>query len=123
MRRTRALALALPAVVAAIAAVPAAGRPNATPTLVGTVGPGFTITLEQGSKAVKRLKAGKYTLVIHDKATIHAFSVDGPHGFAKAFTTVPFVGTKTSTVTFKAGTYKYFCPPHEAEMFGHFTVT
>lgn len=121
MRRTTALVLA--AFIAAVAAASAFGHQAAAPTLVGTVGPGFTITLTQGGKIVKTLKAGKHTLVIHDKASIHAFSLDGPHGYAKDFTTVPFVGTKTVTVTFKAGKYKYYCPPHEAAMFGHFTVS
>ena len=123
MRRTIALTLALTAAVAAVAATSAFGRPTAGTTLVGTVGPGFAITLTQGGKVVKTLKAGTYTLVIHDKASIHAFSLDGPHGYAKDFTTVPFVGTKTLTVAFKAGKYKYYCPPHEGEMFGHFTVS
>ncbi|HEY7396929.1 MAG TPA: plastocyanin/azurin family copper-binding protein [Gaiellaceae bacterium] len=123
MRRTRALAIALATIGAAITTASASGRSTATPTLVGTVGPGFTISLKEGNKVVKTLKAGKYTFLIHDKASIHAFSLDGPRGFAKDFTTVPFVGTKFVTVTLAAGKYKYFCPPHEAEMFGHFTVT
>src|SRR5690242_13044468 len=76
---------------------------SATPTLVGTVGPGFTITLTKGGKAVKKLPHGKYKFVIHDKASIHAFSLDGPKGFAKDFTAVSFVGTKTTTITLKAG--------------------
>jgi plastocyanin len=71
---------------------------------------------------VARLKTGTYKLVLHDKASIHAWSLDGPNGYAKDFTTVPFVGSKTVTVKFKAGKYKYYCPPHEAMMFGHFTV-
>ena|SRR5471030_2433902 len=108
--------------VAAVLAATALGRGTATPTLVGTVGPGYTITLTMSNKVVKTLKAGTYKLVIHDKATIHAFSLDGPNGYAKDFTTVPFVGTKTFTVKFKAGAYKYYCPPHESIMFGHFTV-
>jgi plastocyanin len=123
MRRTTlTLTIALAAVIAAVAAASAFGRPAAAPTLVGTVGPGYTITLTSGGKAVKNLKAGKYTLVIHDKASIHAFSLDGPNGYARDFTTVPFVGTKTFAVTLKAGKYKYYCPPHEPVMFGHFTV-
>jgi hypothetical protein len=96
---------------------------SATPQLVGTVGPGFTITLKKGGKAVKKIPHGKYTFVIHDKATIHSFSLDGPHGLAKDFTTVPFVGTKSVTLTLKVGKYKFYCPPHEPIMFGHFTVT
>jgi plastocyanin len=49
--------------------------------------------------------------------------MDGPKGFAKDFTTVPFVGNKTVTVTLKAGKYKFYCPPHESQMNGCFDVT
>jgi plastocyanin len=48
--------------------------------------------------------------------------MDGPSGFDKDFTKVPFVGTKTVTVKLKAGKYKFYCPPHESSMFGKFTV-
>ncbi|HZO35025.1 MAG TPA: plastocyanin/azurin family copper-binding protein [Gaiellaceae bacterium] len=120
MRHLIALAGAL--AVAAVATAATAGRPAATPTLVGTVGPGYTITLKSSGKAVKTLKAGTYKLTIHDKANIHSFSVDGPNGYSKTFTAVPFVGTKTFTVKLQAGGYKYFCPPHASIMFGHFTV-
>jgi plastocyanin len=61
--------------------------------------------------------------VIRDKSSIHAFSLDGPHGFAHDFTRIPFIGTKTATITLKAGRYKYYCPNHESIMFGHFRVT
>jgi len=115
------LAVASLAAALAVAAAAPAAR-TASPTLIGTVGPGFTITLKMNNKVVKTLKAGTYTLVINDKASIHAFSLDGPNGFAKDFTTVPFVGTKTFTVSLKPGAYKYYCPPHEPTMFGRFTV-
>ena len=88
--------------------------------LTGTVGPGFTITLKKGTKAVKTLKAGTYKFVIHDKSSIHGWSLDGPHGFAKDISPVPGTGTKTVTLKLKAGGYKFYCPAHEAEMFGHF---
>jgi plastocyanin len=116
--------LALGGVVAAAAALTttAFARHASTPTLVGTVGPGYTITLTAGGKKLVRLKAGTYKLVLHDRASIHAWSLDGPNGFAKDLTKVPFVGTKTVTLTLKAGKYKYYCPPHEATMFGHFTA-
>jgi hypothetical protein len=115
------------AVAAAIAitlavAVEASARTHALPTLTGTVGPSFTITVTKNGKKVKTLKAGKYRLVIHDKASIHAFSLDGPHGYAKDFTTVSFVGTKTFTLKLVAGAYKAYCPPHESTMFQPFTV-
>jgi len=119
-KKTLLAVASLAAALAAAAAAPAAR--TAPPTLIGTVGPGFTITLKMGNKVVKTLKAGTYTLVINDKASIHAFSLDGPNGFAKDFTTVPFVGTKTFTVNLKPGAYKYYCPPHEPTMFGRFVV-
>ena len=47
---------------------------SATPTLNGTVGPGFTISLKDSKgKKVKTLKAGSYKFVITDKADIHTF--------------------------------------------------
>ena len=115
------LFLVLTALTGALATSAFAQR-SARPTLVGTVGPGFTISVKMNNKVVKTLKAGTYRLVVHDKASIHAFSLDGPHGYAKDFTTVPFTGTKTFTVRLRAGAYKYYCPPHEPNMFGRFTV-
>ena len=115
---------AVTALVLALALAAAAlSGTHATSTLTGTVGPSFTITLKMNNKVVKSLKAGTYKLVIHDQASIHAFSLDGPHGYAKDFTTVPFVGTKTFSVKLVAGKYKYYCPPHEPAMFGRFTVS
>jgi plastocyanin len=119
----KAFAVATAAVLTLVLAAAASSRTHAVPTLTGTVGPGFTITLKMNSKVVKTLKARTYKLVIHDKASIHAFSLDGPHKYAKDFTTVPFVGTKTFTLKLVAGKYKYYCPPHEPTMFGRFTVT
>jgi hypothetical protein len=109
-------------VVAAVLVAGASARRSATPVLTGTVGPGFTINLKQGSKAVKTLKAGTYKFVIHDKSSIHGWSLDGPHGFAKDISPVPGTGTKTVTLKLKAGAYKFYCPAHESTMFGHFTA-
>ena len=122
MVRTFVVSISLIGVAAAIAASAFGQRAMTVPTLRGTVGPGFTITLKQNGKLVKTLKAGKYKFLIADKASIHAFSLDGPHGFAQDFTTVPFVGTKTVTLKLKAGNYKYYCVAHEATMFARFTV-
>jgi hypothetical protein len=107
----------------AMIAVNAFGAQKATPTLVGTDGPGFTITLQQNGKAVKTLKAGTYRFVIHDRSTFHGFSLDGPHGFAKDIATITGTGTKTITLKLMAGRYKIYCPAHEPTMFGHFTVS
>jgi plastocyanin len=110
--------VALAVLVAALAA-PAALA--ATPTLNGTVGPGFTITLKQGSKLVTKLKAGTYVFKIADKSTIHDFHLTGP-GVNKK-TTVAGQGTTTWKLTLKKGTYKYVCDPHASIMHGAFTVT
>jgi hypothetical protein len=100
----------------------ALSRESATPVLSGTDGPGYTITLKKSGKLVKTLKAGSYMFVINDKSNIHGYSLDGPHGFARDFTKIPFVGKKSVLVKLKAGKYKYYCPNHESIMFAHFTV-
>ena len=111
------------ALVAALASVIATASLAAPPKLIGTVGPSFTITLTTAGKKVTKLKAGKYTFTINDKSSAHSYGLDGPHGFAKDFTSVPFKGTKTFTLTLKKGKYKYYCSAHESSMFGNFTVT
>jgi plastocyanin len=118
MRKTLVLTLL---VGSAMIAVNAFGAMS-PPTLVGTDGPGFTITLKENAKTVKTLRAGTYRFVIHDRSSIHGFSLDGPHGFAKDIASITGTGTTTITLKLKAGRYKFYCPNHESTMFGHFTV-
>jgi plastocyanin len=110
------------ATLALLVSAPAQAAP---PKLVGTVGPGFTIALTKAGKKVTKLKAGKYTFVISDKAAIHDFVLEQTTGgkWEKQLTSVPFVGKKAVTVTLKRGKWKYYCSPHESSMFGFFTVT
>jgi plastocyanin len=112
------LALIL-AALAAVIAIPVASAGGST--LNGTVGPGFTISLTQGGKAVKTLKAGSYTIVVNDKASIHDFHLTGP-GVNKT-TSVSGMGKQTWKVKLKKGTYKYVCDPHASIMKGSFKVT
>jgi plastocyanin len=126
--------LVLAALVAALAVTAFASAAAAPPpklvgtvgagytTLVGTVGPGFTITLVNNGKKVTTLKAGKYLLVIEDKASIHNFVLQGGT-LKKELTTVPFSGTNVYSLTLAKGKYKYYCAPHQSSMFGNFTVT
>ena len=109
----------------ALAALVIAPAQAATPKLVGTVGPGFTIKLTSGGKRATKLTAGKYTFVVADKASIHSFVLEQVSGgkFEKQLTSVAFTGTKTVTVTLKKGKWKYYCAPHESSMFGFLTVT
>jgi plastocyanin len=109
----------LAALCAAIAAPAAFAK--SSPTLTGTVGPGFTITLTQGGKSVKSLKAGTYVFKISDKSNIHDFHLTGP-GVNKT-TTVSGTGSSTWTLKLKKGTYKYVCDPHASIMHGSFKVT
>jgi plastocyanin len=111
MPRHSLVATAALAVVSLGLAAPAIAS-AATP-LAGTVGPGFTITLDKGGKKVTTLKAGSYTITVNDKANIHNFHLFGP-GLNKQITTVPAVGKKSVTVTLKKGTYTYQCDPHAA---------
>jgi plastocyanin len=121
MHRTKQLtAAAAVAASLALAAPVLAGQTAATP-LAGTVGPGFTITLTKGGKAVKTLKPGSYTITVKDKASAHNFHIFGP-GVQKVVTSVPFVGTKKVTLTLKKGTYTFQCDPHASSMKGTFKV-
>ena len=111
------LLAALAAVVLALA-LPATA---AVPRLVGTVGPGFTITLKKGGAKVTSLKAGKYTLVVRDLSSDHNFHLRGA-GVNKA-TSVEATGTRTWTVTLRRGTYRFLCDPHPTSMKGSFRVS
>jgi hypothetical protein len=94
----------------------------ATPRLVGTVGPSFTIKVTKAGKPVKAVKAGMYKIVVYDRASQHNFHLIGP-GVNKK-TSVAFTGSKTWTVTLKKGIYRYRCDPHAADgMKGSFRVS
>jgi plastocyanin len=84
--------------------------------LTGTVGPGFTITMNK-----KTVKAGAYVITVHDLASIHDFHLTGP-GVDKK-TSVPGTGTTKWTVKLKKGTYRFVCDPHNTIMHGVLNVT
>ncbi len=110
------------AVVAAVAVIVGAGSSSAaTPKLVATVGPGFTISLKSAGKKVTSLKAGKYTIAVNDRSRIHDFRLRGP-GVNKVFSSVGAVGTKSVTISLRAGRYQFLCQPHASAMHGAFTV-
>jgi plastocyanin len=124
MFRTTLFALAAAAV--AVAMVASAEARSSSTRLIGTVGPGYTITLKKGTAKVKTLKAGKYTFVITDKASIHDFTIEREKGgpkIEKTLTGTSFQGKKTVTVTLKKGSWKFYCSSHEPEIFGFFKVT
>jgi hypothetical protein len=114
--RTALTGAALLVVLAAVG-----GARAQSPTLVGVVGPGFSIRLSDAAGSpVKNLDPGTYTIRIQDNSDIHNFHLTGP-GVNMA-TDIEQTGTVTWTVTFSAGSYHFQCDPHASTMFGNFTV-
>jgi plastocyanin len=115
------LALALLGALTAFALPHPGGASN--PKLIGTVGPGYTITLtDADGNSVMSLAAGTYDIEVHDNATIHNFHLFGP-GSVDESTDVAGTGQVTWTVTLVAGTYTYQCDPHaNSGMRATFTV-
>ena len=94
----------------------------ATPKLIGTVGPGYTISLKTAAgKNVTALKPGKYTITVRDRSRIHDFRLRGP-GLNKVFSSVAAMGTRSVTVNLRAGRYQFTCQPHASAMHGAFRV-
>jgi plastocyanin len=112
VRKRTTVVLAAALVVSAIAALPVLA---ATPKFNGTVGPGFTISM-----AKKPTKAGKATIVVSDKSSIHNFHLKGPKVNVK--TSVSATGSKTFAVTLAKGKYTFLCDPHPTTMKGAFTI-
>jgi plastocyanin len=112
--------LLLLAAVAAAALVPAAIR-AANPQLIGTVGPGFSIRLEQpDGTAVTKIDPGTYDIVVNDLSIEHNFHLSGP-GVNQA-TAVETESTVTWTVTFVEGRYSVVCDPHSLQMHREFVA-
>jgi len=96
---------------------------TASGALVGTVGPGFTITLTSGGSPVTTLAPGTYKITVSDKSSMHNFDLFGP-GVSHKKTSVSGTGTVVWTVTFVKGSYTYQCDIHFASgMIGHFAVS
>ena len=104
------------AFVLAPAAIPAAAN-----ELIGTVGPGFTITLKQaGGADVVQLDPGTYTIEVSDVAQDHNFHLFGPG--VNQSTDVAQTGTFNWTVNLVEGRYMLVCDPHSTDMRRDFVV-
>jgi plastocyanin len=68
----------------------------------------------------KPTKAGKYTLVVSDRSSIHNFRLRGPG--VNVATRIAATGTKTFKLTLKKGKYTFLCDPHPTQMNGRFTI-
>jgi plastocyanin len=114
------------ALIATVAACLLAAAPSsAVPTkhtdgqLVGSVGPGFTISLKDASGAnVTHLDVGTYTLLVHDLSDLHNFHLSGPG--VNVMTDVIGTGDQTFTINVTDGVYDFQCDAHPLQMKGAF---
>jgi hypothetical protein len=113
--------LRLAAALAVLAFV-AVGTVGAAGTqLNGSVGPGFAISLKDGSGAtVTRLDAGAFTLTVDDKSEEHNFHLRGPG--VDVSTDIETTGTNTFPLDLVDGKYTFVCDPHAGQMRGSFIV-
>ena len=113
---------AVSVLVATAALVFAVMAQGASTKLVGTVGPGATISLKTTTgKRVSVLPRGSYQIVVKDRSDEHNFAMRGP-GVNRTLTGVDFVGTKTVTLRLGAGKYTFVCSPHADDMRGSFGI-
>jgi hypothetical protein len=118
VRKLRPLLL-FPLVLAAVV-LPGSGH-AADPVLNAKVGPGFSISMNDGNGVkVTHIDPGTYTINVQDLSAEHNFDLFGP-GVQMA-TEVAGVGNTTWTVTFTDGIYNYHCDAHPGQMKGSFAV-
>ena len=90
--------------------------------LVGTVGPGSSISLKKSSGgSAKTLAAGKYSILVRDLSKSHNFHLIGP-GVNKS-TGVRFTGRVTWTVKLRKGVYRFQSDADKARVKGTVRVT
>lgn len=100
---------------AAAFALAPAGLAVTAPQLFGTVGPEFTIRLDDANgDLVTKVSPGTYDIVVRDLSDEHNFRLTGP-GVNRA-TGVEGQGTVTWTVSLQNGTYTLLCDPHFTSM-------
>src|SRR5215210_3728729 len=110
--------LLITALAAAAVSLPAAatGKSAAT-SLVGVVGPGFSISLSDANgNRVTHLDPGEYVVSIDDRSALHNFHLSGPG--VEQSTDVDKVAMVIWTVTFTDGTYDFICDAHPTTMKG-----
>ena len=106
--------------------LPSVARP-ANPVLIGKTGfrDAYRITLTfANGRPVKTLRAGTYTLIVHDYSRIHNFALGSQTQNRRLLTTgIPWVGTRRYTLLLLPGSYAFACSAHFRTMNGRFTVT
>ena len=119
MRRAHGIGLVALLALASTGIAVAADAPS---QLLGTVGPGFTITLRDAQgNPVSRVLPGEYDLEVDDRSELHNFHLSGPGG-VDVSTEVDAVGKQTFRVTLVDGRYSFVCDPHSTQMSGTLDV-
>lgn len=113
--------VAVLAVAALFLAAGGSARSTQQPTLFGTVGPDFSISLvnAQGGDVTK-LDPGTYVIQVKDLSDFHNFHLFGTG--VNETTSIGGTGDVTWTVTFTDGIYRFVCDAHPTSMIGRFTV-
>ena len=111
----------LAACLVAVAPIFAQSKTAADGQLVGSVGPGFTISVKDSNGSnVTHLDPGTYTLLVHDLSAEHNFHLSGPG--VNVLTDVLDSGDQTFTITLTDGVYNFNCDAHPTLMKGAFAV-
>jgi hypothetical protein len=90
-----------PTVSAEAGAAPFRGALHGTADTLGRV------TLSFEGKRATRLRAGRYTIVVVDRASRSGFILNRPNFTQVVVTTSPFVGRRTRTVALTPGSWSY----------------
>ena len=99
--------------------------PSTTPRLIGTVGPGHTISLvDARGRRVRKLPPGTYRVVIRDRSAHDNFHLLGP-GISGLVgeTGISYRGTTVWKLRLVRSTYRFRSDAHPSSMRGTFRVT
>jgi plastocyanin len=119
MTRAFVLAGAVFTLAALLGAANGAAVRAQNPKLFGSVGEGIVLRDAEGNR-VTRLDPGTYDIEVADQSDFHTFHLEGP-GVSER-TEVEFTGTVKWTVTFKDGSYIYYCDVHPLSLRGAFVA-
>jgi len=100
-------AATLAAVVGAAASLAERAGPPLRGTLHATADTLGRVTLSRGGNPVSALRAGRYTIIVVDRAAHSGFIFNRPDLTQIIVTSSRFVGTRTMTITLAPGSWSF----------------